>query len=54
MRETAQNNNLKIKQEAIKIAKIVAKKYKPEKIILYGSVVRGNIRKNSDIDLCII
>ncbi|MEK7166968.1 MAG: nucleotidyltransferase domain-containing protein [Patescibacteria group bacterium] len=47
-------NNLKINQEARKIAKVVAEKYKPEKIILYGSVARGDIRKNSDIDLCII
>lgn len=49
-----QKNNLKINQEAVKIARIVARKYKPEKIILYGSVARGKIRKNSDIDLCII
>lgn len=54
MKKIIQNNNLKINQEARKIAKIVAEKYKPEKIILYGSVARGNIRKDSDIDLCII
>lgn len=46
--------NAKINKEAKEIAKIVAKKYKPEKIILFGSVARGEVRKNSDIDLCII
>ncbi len=50
-----QNNNLEqINKEAKEIAEVVAKKYKPEKIILFGSVARGEIRKDSDIDLCII
>lgn len=44
----------KINKEAREISKIVAKKYKPEKIILFGSVARGDVRKHSDIDLCII
>lgn len=44
----------KINKEAREIAEIVAKKYKPEKIILFGSVARGEARKYSDIDLCII
>jgi len=49
------NKNVKkINKEARKIAKIVAKKYKPEKIILFGSAARGEVRKYSDIDLCII
>ena len=49
------NNNLKqINKEAKEIAEVVAKKYKPEKIILFGSAARGQIRKDSDIDLCII
>lgn len=44
----------KINREAVEIAKIVAEKYNPEKIILFGSVARGEVRKYSDIDLCII
>lgn len=44
----------KINQEARVIARIVAKKYNPEKIILFGSAARGNIHKYSDIDICII
>lgn len=30
------------------------KKYNPEKIILYGSVARGDFTKDSDIDILII
>jgi len=30
------------------------KKYKPEKIILFGSVAKGKIHPNSDIDICVI
>ena len=41
-------------QEAERLAEIIAKKYKPEKIIFYGSAARGKVTENSDIDLCII
>lgn len=47
-------NNNDIKKEAEEIAKIVVEKYKPEKIIFFGSAARGDARKYSDIDLCII
>ena len=29
-------------------------KYKPKKIILFGSIAKGHVKKSSDIDLCII
>lgn len=32
----------------------IVKGYRPEKIILFGSVARGAVRDGSDIDLCII
>lgn len=48
------NNLKKAKKEAKMLSKTIADKYKPEKIILYGSVARGKVRKYSDIDLCII
>lgn len=38
-------------QQAVKEIK---KKYKPEKIILFGSAASGKVRKWSDIDLVII
>ncbi len=37
-----------------RITKKIAKKYKPEKIILFGSYAYGKPRKDSDIDLLII
>ena len=32
----------------------IAKKYRPEKIIIYGGFASGKTKKNSDIDLLII
>lgn len=46
--------NKKYLQEAKKLADIIVKNYQPEKIILYGSAARGNVRKDSDLDFCII
>lgn len=40
--------------EAKKLAKTIAKHYKPEKIILFGSAARGDYHVDSDIDLLII
>lgn len=39
--------------KAKKMADIL-KAVKPEKIILFGSAVRGNVFNGSDIDLCVI
>lgn len=40
--------------DQIKRALKSIKKYNPDKIILYGSVARGDFDENSDIDLLII
>lgn len=40
--------------EAKQLAQAIAKHYKPEKIILFGSAARGDYRADSDIDLLII
>jgi len=37
-----------------RITKEIANKFKPNMIILFGSVARGTYNSNSDIDLCII
>ena len=45
----------KLHQKEIEnITKQIVKKYKPEKIILYGSFAYGKPKSNSDIDLLII
>lgn len=41
-------------EEANILAQEIAKNYKPEKIILFGSAVRGDYHANSDIDLLVI
>jgi predicted nucleotidyltransferase len=37
-----------------KLTEEIIDKFKPSKIILFGSVARGTYKSNSDIDLCII
>jgi len=45
---------VKYQKEIKKIVKRIAGKYKPEKIILFGSFAYGKPGKNSDADLFII
>jgi predicted nucleotidyltransferase len=45
----------RIPQKAInQVVKQIAEKFKPEKIILFGSYARGNPRPESDVDLLIV
>ena len=43
-----------IGKEVNKIAGQIKEKYKPDKIILFGSSAKGNITENSDIDMLIV
>lgn len=43
-----------LKDELERIVKIIKEKYSPEKIILFGSMAKGEIHEWSDIDLLII
>lgn len=43
-----------VKKKILKIVERIVEKYKPEKIILFGSHAYGKPTKNSDIDLFII
>ena len=52
--DTNQNNYMKDIKEIKKQAQLIAQKYKPEKIILFGSYAKGNIIPDSDIDLMVI
>ena len=36
------------------MARLIAEKFKPQKIILFGSYARGNPRPESDVDLMVI
>lgn len=48
------NKNMETIKEVKKITNQLAEKYKPEKIILFGSFAYGKPKKNSDIDLLVI
>ena len=50
------NNNLeqKINKNLNNIVETIKNNYNPEKIILFGSLARGEINQSSDIDLLII
>jgi len=41
-------------KEVKKITGQINEKYKPDKIILFGSSAKGNVTENSDIDMLII
>lgn len=43
-----------LKTEVSKLTEILVKKYKPEKIILFGSAARGNNKPESDLDLFVV
>lgn len=43
-----------IQNEVNKITAQIIKSYQPEKIILFGSLARGNFSEDSDVDLLII
>ncbi|MFH1259638.1 MAG: nucleotidyltransferase domain-containing protein [Elusimicrobiota bacterium] len=45
---------MKLEVELKRIVEILCAKYFPKELILFGSLVKGKIRENSDIDLVII
>jgi len=47
-------NKESLKKEIDYISKQIAKKYKPKKIILFGSAAKGNFSADSDLDFFII
>jgi predicted nucleotidyltransferase len=44
----------KYQKELNKLSKQIIDKYRPEKIILFGSLADGKIRSGSDIDLLVV
>jgi uncharacterized protein len=49
------NNGRRIPKKAINdVIRQIAEKFKPQKIILFGSYARGNPRPESDVDLLVV
>ncbi|MBU1628143.1 nucleotidyltransferase domain-containing protein [bacterium] len=44
----------KIKEEIANISRQIVEKYKPEKIILFGSAAKGEFGPDSDVDFLVI
>jgi len=49
-----QERYAKLNTALMQILSILQTKYKPEKVILFGSMAHGNVDEWSDLDLCII
>lgn len=43
-----------LRLELKRCVKVLIENYKPEKIIIFGSIATGNVSENSDIDMVII
>jgi predicted nucleotidyltransferase len=48
------NNKLSLNRELSRVVQRLVRSYKPERIILFGSMVSGHIGRWSDIDLAIV
>ncbi len=47
-------NDAQIDQLIVRLAETICRKYKPQKIVLFGSYARGRPTEDSDIDLFIV
>lgn len=46
--------NINDKHQLDRVVKVIVEKYRPEKIILFGSAARGEMGPDSDVDLFIV
>lgn len=44
----------KLEQELKRVTEIIVREYKPERVILFGSLAQGTVHEWSDIDLAIV
>ena len=54
MKVAVKKRKNKLEGELRRITKIIVEKYRPEKIILFGSFAQGKIHEWSDLDLVIV
>ncbi|MGC8778682.1 MAG: nucleotidyltransferase domain-containing protein [Candidatus Caldatribacteriaceae bacterium] len=48
------NSSGDVEKEVTRLVKLLVRRYQPEKIILFGSLARGEVSEESDIDLLVI
>ncbi len=49
-----EKTKITIERKIRRIAKVIASRFKPERIILFGSQARGTSSYNSDVDLLVV
>ena len=48
------NRKTQLEQELKRITEVIVREYKPQRMILFGSLAQGEVREWSDIDLAIV
>ncbi len=48
------SRKIELENELTRIKKLIIEKYNPDKVILFGSLVNGNVHDWSDIDLVVV
>ena len=48
------NRKIQLEQELRRIADLIVHRYKPDRVILFGSLAQGKVHEWSDIDMAII
>ncbi len=48
------NRKLQLEQELRRLTEIIIREYKPQRMILFGSLAQGKVHEWSDIDLVIV
>lgn len=54
MNKESLNRKTRLEQELKRIMEIIVREYKPQRVILFGSLAQGDVREWSDIDLAIV
>ncbi len=52
--DKAEDRKIRLEQELKRITEIIVREYKPQRMILFGSLAQGTIHEWSDIDLAIV
>lgn len=54
MNEESLNRKTRLEQELKRIMEIIVREYKPQRVILFGSLAQGDVHEWSDIDLAVV